>query len=85
MKISETTTIGFASAGHTLCHLLTLLFPTVLLALEVELELSFKEFGYIGGFRAPSFLEHVRYRQVGLVIDGAKPPCWKYIFTAPEL
>ncbi len=43
MKISETTTIGFASAGHTLCHLLTLLFPTVLLALEVELELSFKE------------------------------------------
>ena len=41
MKISETTTIGFASAGHTLCHLLTLLFPTVLLALE--LELSFKE------------------------------------------
>ena len=43
MKISETTTIGFASVGHTLCHLLTLLFPTVLLALEVELELSFKE------------------------------------------
>ena len=43
MKISETTTIGFSSAGHTLCHLLTLLFPTVLLALEVELELSFKE------------------------------------------
>ena len=43
MKISETTTIGFASAGHTLCHLLTLLFPTVLLALEVELELTFKE------------------------------------------
>ena len=43
MKISETTTIGFASAGHTLCHLFTLLFPTVLLALEVELELSFKE------------------------------------------
>ena len=41
MKNSETTTIGFASAGHTLCHLLTLLFPTVLLALEVEL--SFKE------------------------------------------
>ena len=43
MKISETTTIGFSSAGHTLCHLLTLLFPTVLLALEVELELSFNE------------------------------------------
>ena len=43
MKNSETTTIGFASAGHTLCHLLTLLFPTVLLALEVEMELSFKE------------------------------------------
>ena len=43
MKISETTTIGFASARHTLCHLLTLLFPTVLIALEVELELSFKE------------------------------------------
>ena len=43
MKISETTTIGFASAGHTFCHLLTLLFLTVLLALEVELELSFKE------------------------------------------
>ena len=43
MKISETTTIGFSSAGHTLCHLLTLLFPTVLLALEVEFGLSFKE------------------------------------------
>ena len=43
MKISETTTIGFASAVHTHCHLLTLLFPTVLLALGVELELSFKE------------------------------------------
>jgi hypothetical protein len=34
MKISETTTIGFSSAGHTLCHLLTLLFPTALLAVE---------------------------------------------------
>ena len=43
MKISETTSIGFASVGHTLCHLLTLLFLTVLLALDVELDLSFKE------------------------------------------
>ena len=43
MKISETTTIGFASAGHSLCHLLILLSPTVLLALDLELELSFKE------------------------------------------
>ena len=31
-------------------------------------------------FRPPSFLELVRYRQVGLVIDGAKPPYWKYFF-----
>ncbi len=43
LKNSETTAIGFASAGHTLCHLLVLLFPTVLLALEVEMELSYKE------------------------------------------
>ena len=43
MKISETTTIGFACAGHTLSRLLTLLFPTVLLALEVEFGLSFKK------------------------------------------
>jgi len=43
MKNSETAAIGFASAGHTLCHLLVLLFPTVLLALEVEMELSYKE------------------------------------------
>jgi hypothetical protein len=35
--------IGFASVGHTLCHLLTLLFPTVLLILEVEINLSFEE------------------------------------------
>ena len=43
LKNSETAAIGFASAGHTLCHLLVLLFPTVLLALEVEMELSYKE------------------------------------------
>ena len=43
LKNSETAAIGFASAGHTLCHLQVLLFPTVLLALEVEMELSYKE------------------------------------------
>ena len=43
LKNSETAAIGFASAGHMLCHLLVLLFPTVLLALEVEMELSYKE------------------------------------------
>ena len=43
MKNTDTTTIGFASAGHTLCHLLTFLFPIVLLTLEVEMELNFKE------------------------------------------
>ena len=43
LKNSETAAIGFASAGHTLCHLLVVLFPTVLLALEVEMELSYKE------------------------------------------
>ena len=43
LKYSETAAIGFASAGHTLCHLLVVLFPTVLLALEVEMELSYKE------------------------------------------
>ena len=43
LKNSEPAAIGFASAGHTLCHLLVLLFPTVLLALEVEMELSYKE------------------------------------------
>ena len=42
-KNSEIAAIGFASAGHTLCHLNTLLFPTVLLVLEVEMDLSFKE------------------------------------------
>ena len=42
-KNSEIAAIGFASVGHTLCHLLTLLFPTVLLALELEMDLSFKE------------------------------------------
>ena len=42
-KNSEIAAIGFASAGHTLCHLLTLLFPTLLLVLEVEMNLSFKE------------------------------------------
>ena len=42
-KNSEIVSIGFASAGHTLCHLTTLLFPTVLLALEKEMNLSFKE------------------------------------------
>ena len=43
LKNSEPAAIGFASAGHTLCHLLVVLFPTVLLALEVEMELSYKE------------------------------------------
>ena len=43
LKNSEPAAIGFASAGHTLCHLLVLLFPTVLLVLEVEMELSYKE------------------------------------------
>ena len=43
LKNSETAVIGFASAGHTLCHLLVVLFPTVLLALEVEMELSYKK------------------------------------------
>ena len=43
LKNAEKAAIGFASAGHTLCHLLVLLFPTVLLALEVEMELSYKE------------------------------------------
>ncbi len=42
-KNPEIAAIGFASVGHTLCHLLTLLFPTVLLVLEVEMDLSFKE------------------------------------------
>jgi len=42
-KNSEIAAIGFASVGHTLCHLLTLLFPTVLLVLEIEMNLSFKE------------------------------------------
>ena len=42
-KYSEIAATGFASVGHTLCHLLTLLFPTVLLVLEVEMNLSFKE------------------------------------------
>jgi len=42
-KNSEIVTIGFASLGHTFCHLLTLLFPTVLLALEEEMGLSYKE------------------------------------------
>ena len=40
---SEIAAMFFASVGHTLCHLLTLLFPTVLLVLEVEMDLSFKE------------------------------------------
>jgi MFS family permease len=42
-KNSEIAAICFASVGHTLCHLLTLLFPTVLLVLEVEMNLSFQE------------------------------------------
>ena len=42
-KKSKIAAIGFASVGHTVCHLLTLLFPTVLLILEVEMNLSFKE------------------------------------------
>ena len=84
MKNSETTTIGFASAGHTLCHLLTLLFPTVLLALEVELELSFKELATLAVPVAFIFGAGAN-RQVCLEIDGAKPSCWKYIFSVPEL
>ncbi len=43
MKNVETVAVGFASLGHTLCHLLTLLFPTVLLALEAEMDLSYRE------------------------------------------
>ena len=42
-KNAEIAAIGFASVGHTLCHLFTLIFPTVLLVLEVEMNLSFKE------------------------------------------
>ena len=84
MKISETTTIGFSSAGHTLCHLLTLLFPTILLALEVEFGLSFKELATLA-VPAAFLFGTGALRQVGLMIDGAKPPCWKYFFTAPEL
>jgi len=84
MNISETTTIVFASAWHSLCHLLTLLFPTVLLALEVELELSFKVLATLA-VPAAFLFEAGAFGRVGLVIDGAKPPCWKYIFTAPEL
>ena len=42
-KNADVIVIGFASAGHTLCHLQTLLFPTVLISLEKELGLSFKE------------------------------------------
>ena len=42
-KNSEIVIIGFSSLGHTLCHLLTLLFPTVLIALEKEMGLSYKE------------------------------------------
>ena len=42
-KNSEIFSIGFASVGHTLCHLCTLLFPTVLISLEEEMSLSFME------------------------------------------
>jgi len=42
-KNCEIFIIGFASLGHTLCHLLTLLFPTVLIALEIEMGLSYRE------------------------------------------
>ena len=42
-KNSDIMVIGFASLGHTLCHLLTLLFPTVLIALEKEMGLTYKE------------------------------------------
>lgn len=84
MKISETTTIGFASAGHTLCHLLTLLFPTVLLALEVEFGLSFKELATLAVPGA--FLFGAGALPAGWLGEGwRKPHCWKYIFTAPEL
>ena len=40
-KNSEIVVVGFASMGHTLCHLLTLLFPTVLIVLEEEMGLSY--------------------------------------------
>ncbi len=43
LKNSQTAAIGFVSAEHTFCNLLALLFPTVLLAMEVEMELSYKE------------------------------------------
>ena len=39
----EMAAIGFAPVEHTLCHILTLLFPTFLLVLEVEMDLRFKE------------------------------------------
>ena len=83
LKNSETAAIGFASAGHTLCHLLVLLFPTVLLALEVEMELSYKE---LAALAVPAaFLFGAGALPAGRsVIDGAKPICWKYFFTAQE-
>jgi len=53
-KNSEIAAIGFASAGHTLCHLLTLLFPTLLLVLEVN-EFKFQGVGGISGPGSISF------------------------------
>ena len=84
LKNSEAEAIGFASAGHALCHLLVLLFPTVLLALEVEMELSYKELAALA-VPAAFLFGAGALRQDGSVIDGAKPICWKYFFTAQEL
>ena len=42
-KNSEIVAIGFPSESLTIFHLHTLLFPTVLLVLEVQMDLSFKE------------------------------------------
>ena len=42
-KNSKILAIGFASLCHTLCHLLTLLFTTVILVLDEEINLSFKQ------------------------------------------
>ena len=50
-KNSDLFVIGFSSIGHTLCHLQTLLYPTVLISLEQELGLSFKE---LAGLAVPA-------------------------------
>ena len=49
MKISETTTIGFASAGHTLCHLLTLLFSNGTSCPGSGIGVKLQGVSYIGG------------------------------------